>query len=48
MRPVVAVFISGFKIGFAITDVNPSIHRGLRYRCAHLQRGEHKHYHRGE
>ena len=46
MRPVVAVFISGFKIGFAITDVNPSIH--LRHHRTYLQRREHEHYHHRE
>jgi hypothetical protein len=42
MSPVVAVFMSGFNIGFGIPNVNLSIHYRLWCRCAYLQSCEHK------
>jgi hypothetical protein len=44
MRPAVADFINGFNSGFAITNVNLSVHYRQRCHCTYLQRCEHKHY----
>lgn len=46
MRPVVAVFISGFSIGFAVT-VNPSVHHP-QYHIAYLQGREYEYYYHRE
>lgn len=44
MRPVVAVFISGFNSGFTVGNVNLTVHHRLRCHHAYLQRREYKHY----